>query len=45
MIITQNGAAKAVIQDPKSYGDIKSGNLHTGEDVFNSIEEFLGTNE
>ena len=57
MIITQNGEAKAVIQDPKSYEDMKnaltimkllsfaeedirSGNLHTEEDVFNSVEEF-----
>ena len=59
MIITQNGEAKAVIQDPKSYEDmknaltmmkilalaeedIKSGNIHTEEDVFNSVEELLG---
>jgi hypothetical protein len=59
MIITQNGEAKAVIQDPKSYEDMKnaltimkllsfaeedirSGNLHTEEDVFNSVEELLG---
>jgi prevent-host-death family protein len=58
MIITQNGEAKAVIQDPKSYedmknalaimkllsfseGDIRNGNLHTEEDVFNSVEELL----
>ena len=58
MIITQNGEAKAVIQDPKSYEDmknaisilkllsfaeedIKNGNLHTEEDVFNSVEELL----
>ena len=58
MIITQNGEAKAVIQDPKSYEDMKnaltimkllsfaeedirSGNLHTEEDVFNSVEELL----
>ncbi|MFK5882184.1 MAG: type II toxin-antitoxin system Phd/YefM family antitoxin [Sulfurospirillum sp.] len=58
MIITQNGEAKAVIQDPKSYQDMKNaltimkllsfaeedirnGNLHTQEDVFNSIEELL----
>ena len=59
MIITQNGEAKAVIQDPKSYEDMKnaltimkllsfaeedvrSGNLHTEEDIFNSVEELLG---
>jgi len=59
MIITQNGEAKAVIQDPKSYEDmrnaltimklltfaeedIRSGNLHSEEDVFNSVEELLG---
>ena len=58
MIITQNGEAKAVIQDPKSYQDmrnalaimkllsfgeedIKNGNLHSEEDVFNSVEELL----
>ncbi len=58
MIITQNGEAKAVIQDPKSYEDmrnaisllkllsfaeedIKNGNTHTEEDVFNSVEELL----
>jgi prevent-host-death family protein len=58
MIITQNGEAKAVIQDPKSYEDMKNalaimklllfaeedirnGNLHTEEDVFNSVEELL----
>ena len=58
MIITQNGEAKAVIQDPKSYEDmknaisilkllsfaeedIKNGNLHDQEDVFNSVEELL----
>ncbi len=58
MIITQNGEAKAVIQDPKSYQDmrnalaimkllsfaeedIRNGNLHSQEDVFNSVEEFL----
>ena len=58
MIITQNGEAKAVIQDPKSYedmknaltimkllsfaeDDIRSGNLYTEEDVFNSVEELL----
>ncbi len=58
MIITQNGEAKAVIQDPKSYEDmknaisilkllsfaeedIKNGNLHTEEDVFDSVEELL----
>ncbi len=58
MIITQNGEAKAVIQDPKSYEDmknaisilkllsfaeedIKNGNLHNEEDVFNSVEELL----
>ncbi len=62
MIITQNGEAKAVIQDPKSYEDMKnaltimkllsfaeedirSGNLHSQEDVFNSVEELLGSNE
>jgi hypothetical protein len=59
MIITQNGEVKAVIQDPKSYEDMKNalsimkllsfaeedirnGNLHTQEDVFNSVEELLG---
>ena len=59
MIITQNGEAKAVIQDPKSYEDMKNalaimkllsfaeedirnGNIHTEEDVFNSVEELLG---
>ncbi|MEN8148060.1 MAG: type II toxin-antitoxin system Phd/YefM family antitoxin [Campylobacterota bacterium] len=58
MIITQNGEAKAVIQDPKSYQDMKNaisllkllsfseedirnGDLHTQEDVFNSVEELL----
>ena len=58
MIITQNGEAKAVIQDPKSYEDMKnalatmkllsfaeedirSGNIHTEEDVFNSVDELL----
>lgn len=58
MIITQNGEAKAVIQDPKSYEDmknaisilkllsfaeedIKNGNLHNEEDVFDSVEELL----
>ncbi len=58
IIITQNGEAKAVIQDPKSYqdmrnalalmkllsfaeNDIRNGNLHNEEDVFNSIEELL----
>lgn len=58
MIITQNGEAKAVIQDPKSYEDmknaisllkllsfaeedIKNGNTHSEEDVFNSVEELL----
>ena len=58
MIITQNGEAKAVIQDPKSYQemknalslmkllsfaeeDIRNDNLHSQEDVFNSVEELL----
>ena len=58
MIITQNGEAKAVIQDPKSYQDMKNaisllkllsfseedirnGDLHTQEDVFDSVEELL----
>jgi len=58
MIITQNGEAKAVIQDPKSYEDmknaisllkllsfaeedIKNGNTHSEEEVFNSVEELL----
>ena len=58
MLITQNGEAKAVIQDPKSYEDmrnaisllkllsfaeedIKNGNTHSEEDVFNSVEELL----
>ena len=58
MIITQNGEAKAVIQDPKSYDemknaisllklisfseeDIRNGDLHTQEDVFDSVEELL----
>lgn len=58
MIITQNGEAKAVIQDPKSYEDmrnaisllkllsfaeedIKNGNTHSEEDVFNFVEELL----
>lgn len=58
MIITQNGEAKAVIQDPKSYEDmrnaisllkllsiaeenIKNGNTHSEEDVFDSVEELL----
>ena len=62
MIITQNGEAKAVIQDPQSYEDMKNalsimkllsfaeedirnGNLHSEEDVFNSIEELLNANE
>ncbi len=59
MIITQNGEAKAVIQDPKSYQDmrnalammkllsfaeedIRNGNLHSEEDVFDAVEELLG---
>jgi len=58
MVITQNGEAKAVIQDPKSYQemknalammkllsfaeeDVRNGNLHSEEDVFNSVEELL----
>ena len=58
MVITQNGEAKAVIQDPKSYQemknalammkllsfaeeDIRNGNLHSEEDVFNAVEELL----
>jgi len=58
MIITQNGEAKAVIQDPNSYEDMKNvlaimkllsfaeedirgGNFHSEEDVFNSVEELL----
>lgn len=58
MIITQNGEAKAVIQDPKSYEDmknaisllkllsfaeedIKNGNTHSEDDVFNSVEDLL----
>ena len=58
MIITQNGEAKAVIQDPKSYEDMKNaisllkllsfseedirnGNIHDEDDVFNSVEELL----
>ena len=58
MIITQNGEARAVIQDPKSYEDtknalaimkllsfaeedIRKGNLHTEETVFNAVEELL----
>ncbi len=58
MIITQNGEAKAVIQDPKSYEDmrnalaimkllslseedIREGNVHEEEDVFDSVEELL----
>lgn len=58
MIITQNGEAKAVIQDPKSYEDmrnaisllkllsfaeedIKNGNTHSQDDVFDSVEELL----
>lgn len=58
MIITQNGEAKAVMQDPKSYEDmrnaisllkllsfaeedIKNENIHSEEDVFNSVEELL----
>ena len=58
MIITQNGEAKAVIQDPKSYEDMKNalaimkllsfaeedirrGNLHSEEEVFDSVEAFL----
>ena len=58
MIITQNGEAKAVIQDPKSYGDMKNalammkllsfaeedirrGNLHSEEEVFDSVEALL----
>ena len=58
MIITQNGEAKAVIQDPKSYEDmrnaisilkllsfaeedIRNGNLHSEEDVFEAVEELL----
>jgi len=61
MIITQNGEAKAVIQDPKSYEDMKNalsimkllsfseedisnGNLHSEEDVFNSLEKLLSLN-
>ena len=58
MVITQNGEAKAVIQDPKSYEDMKnalaimkllpfaeedirSGNLHSEEDVFSSTQKLL----
>ena len=58
MIITQNGEAKAVIQDPKSYEDmrnalsllkllsfaeenIKNGNTHSEEDVFDAVEALL----
>ena len=58
MIITQNGEAKAVIQDPKSYEDMKNvlaimkllsfaeedirrGNLHSEEEVFDSVETLL----
>ena len=58
MIITQNGEVKAVIQDPKSYEDmknaisllkilslseedIKNSNLHSEDDVFNSVEKLL----
>ncbi|HIP29668.1 MAG TPA: type II toxin-antitoxin system Phd/YefM family antitoxin [Sulfurospirillum arcachonense] len=58
MIITQNGQARAVIQDPKSYEDMKNaitllkllsfaeedirdGDTHSEEDVFNSVEELL----
>ena len=58
MIITQNGEAKAVIQDPKSYEDmknaltimkllsfseedIKRGNLHSEEEVFDAVEALL----
>ena len=58
MIITQNGEAKAVIQDPKSYEDMKNalaimkllsfaeedirrGNLHSEEEVFDSVEALL----
>ena len=58
MIITQNGEAKAVIQDPKSYEDMKNalaimkllsfseedirrGNLHSEEEVFDSIEALI----
>ncbi len=58
MIITQNGEAKAVIQDPKSYEDMKNalaimkllsfaeedirrGNLHSEEEVFESVEALL----
>ena len=60
MIITQNGEAKAVVQDPKSYQDMKNalaimkllsfaeedirrGNLHSEEEVFDSIEALLAT--
>ncbi len=58
MIITQNGEAKAVIQDPKSYEDMKNalaimkllsfseedirrGNFHSEEEVFDSVEALL----
>jgi len=58
MIITQNGEAKAVIQDPKSYedmknaisllkllsfaeDDIRNGNIHNEDDVFNAVEDLL----
>ena len=42
MIITQNGEAKAVIQDPELWReDIRNKNLHTQEDVFSSVEELL----
>jgi len=60
MIITQNGEAKAVIQDPKSYEnmknalaimkllsfaeeDIRKGDLHAEDDVFNSVEALLNS--
>ena len=58
IIITQNGEAKAVIQDPKSYQDMKNAlaimkllsfaeedirdeNLHSEDDVFDTVEKLL----
>jgi len=58
VIITQNGEAKAVVQDIKSYEDMKNaismlkllalaeedirkGNLHSQEEVFEAVEELL----
>lgn len=58
MIITQNGEVRAIVQDPKSYEemknaisllkilsfaeeDIRNGNLHSEDDVFESVEKLF----